>query len=181
MRVNIGPYAKWIGPYQIADMLEHIGVSEELCFKIGGWLANTWVGPLCNKIYEKKQKRRIKVHIDPYDIWGADHTLACVIHPVLVALKEKKKGSPIVSDEDVPETMRSTTCPTKEYEWELDEHFHSRWHWVLDEMIWAFEQIKEGIEPNFDLNSGDWSYYMHANRVKRGLILFGKYYQGLWD
>tara|TARA_B100001093_G_C26677603_1_gene949002 strand:- start:278 stop:634 length:357 start_codon:yes stop_codon:yes gene_type:complete len=83
--------------------------------KIGGypnyrfyhnWLYD-WFG------YSPKQKTNIR--IDKYDTWSMDHTLAMIIHPMLVQLKETTHGYPS----------------------ELTEE---RWNEILDEMIWAFEQ-----------------------------------------
>jgi hypothetical protein len=90
--------------------------------------------------WANSRKRKIKVHIDYYDVWGADHTLALIIHPVLVKLKQCKQGSPNVDDEDVPDHLKSTSAGPKENEWDTDEFHHARWNYVLDEMIWAFEQ-----------------------------------------
>ena len=36
MKVTIGPYRNWIGPYQIANSLKKIGVSDDTCYKLGG-------------------------------------------------------------------------------------------------------------------------------------------------
>ena len=91
------------------------------------------------------RKRKIEVRVDAYDLWSADHTLALIIHPVLVKLKEIKHGSPCVDDEDVPDRLKSTSAPAKENEWDTDNNHHGRWEYVLDEMIWAFEQC---TEPN---------------------------------
>lgn len=87
-----------------------------------------------------RKNRRVDIHIDDYDVWGADHTLALIIHPVLVKLKEKKQGSPVVDDEDVPDYLKSTAVPPPEEEYDIDNNHHARWEYVLDEMIWAFEQ-----------------------------------------
>ena len=38
--------------------------------------------------------RKIKVHIDYYDVWSADHTLAMIIAPTLKKLKEHQHGYP---------------------------------------------------------------------------------------
>jgi hypothetical protein len=29
MRVKIGPYRNWVGPYQLADLLQKFGVSKD--------------------------------------------------------------------------------------------------------------------------------------------------------
>ena len=86
-----------------------------------------------------RENRKVDIRIDDWDVWSSDHTLALIIHPVLVKLKEKKHGSPCVDDEDVPERLRDGV-PAKENEWDTDDNHHSRWEYVLDEMIWAFEQ-----------------------------------------
>jgi hypothetical protein len=90
--------------------------------------------------WSNSRKRKINIRIDNYDVWGADHTLALIIHPVLLKLKETKHGSPSVDDEDVPEALKSTSAPPKENEWDTDDNHHLRWEWVMGEMIWAFEQ-----------------------------------------
>ena len=87
-----------------------------------------------------RKNRKVDIRIDDYDVWGADHTLALIIHPVLVKLKSQKRGSPSVDDEDVPEQLRSTSAPPKENEWDTDDNHHARWDYAIDEMIWAFEQ-----------------------------------------
>ena len=59
---------------------------------------------------------------------------------MLKQLKETKHGSALVDDKDVPVELRSTSAPKPENEWDTDDFVHLRWAWVLDEMIWAFEQ-----------------------------------------
>ena len=44
MKVYIGPYKNWIGPYQLADMIPFI--SEDTSFRIGTWLSKTWVNEI---------------------------------------------------------------------------------------------------------------------------------------
>ena len=159
--------------------------------------------------YLDKNERIIKIHIDDYDVWGADHTIALVVHPILLKLKSKKHGSPHVDDEDVPEHLRSTAAPPKENEWDTDDNLHARWDWVIDEMIWAFEQCAKDDKGDEQFYSGevDWKfdkeedselYQMgkgpkhtftvdreakkaHYDRIQNGLRLFAKYYFALWD
>ena len=138
-----------------------------------------------------RKNRKVEIRIDPYDTWSMDHTLGLIIVPMLKQLKETKHGSPFVADVDVPEELRSTSAPIQESEWDAgmtDENHHKRWDWVMDEMIWAFEQtidensddrfFGQSVEPrSFDIEG----YRAHMNRVDNGLLLFGKYYQSLWD
>ena len=159
--------------------------------------------------YLDKNERKIKIHIDDYDVWGADHTIALVVHPILLKLKLKKHGSPHVDDDDVPEHLRSTAAPPKENEWDIDDNTHARWDWVMNEMIWAFEQCAKddkgeeqfysgNVDFKFDKEEDSELYRMghgpnhtfevdrvgqkaHYDRINNGLRLFAKYYFGLWD
>lgn len=167
---------------------------------------------ILNKTINKwldNNERKIKIHIDDYDVWGADNTIARVVHPLLVRLKQKKHGSPWVEDEDVPEHLRSTAAAPKENEWDTDSNTHTRWDWVLDEMIWTFEQCAKDDHGDSQFYSGevDWKFEKeenselsrighgpnhtfkvddagkkaHYDRIKNGLHLFAKYYFALWD
>lgn len=154
-----------------------------------------------NKIQDKR-KRKLEVKVDYYDVWGADHTLAMIIVPVLKKLREVKHGSPFVELEDVPENLhpKEEAGPDNGY---TDDTVHERWEWALNEMIWSFEQI---VDENsdyqfFDHSESDaaekagvpfeqtWSKIKidseglkaHNERIKRGTTLFGKYFRGLWD
>lgn len=89
------------------------------------------------------------VKIDKYDTWNMDDTLSTIILPMLIQLKATKHGSPFVDDEDVPTTLRSTTkaaIKSKKNDWDTDCNIHRRWNWVMDELIWTFEQL----QPNND-------------------------------
>ena len=63
-------------------------------------------------------ERKIVIHIDDYDTWSMDHTLAPIIAPMLKQLKATKHGAPFVDDEDVPEHLRSTNAKPKENKWD---------------------------------------------------------------
>lgn len=159
-----------------------------------------------------KKERRVSVRIDPSDTWNMDSTLALIIHPMLVQLKATKHGAPLVADSDVPDRLRSDSpdLPPKENEWDTDGNHFERWDWVLDEMIWAFEQLNSDWEDQFhsgnidirwvpDGNAGGEELYRMERgpddthvfdkaghdawqaRISNGLRLFGTYYQALWD
>lgn len=196
MYVKIGPYKDWIGPYQIADLLQHVGVSEHNCFTIGTWLAEkTPLSNICEWI-DSKRKRKIKVHIDKYDTWNLDVTLAIIVLPMLKQLNEKKRDGPFVDDADVPDELKSTSAPPKENDYDIDDNWFKRWHWVMAEMIWAFEQMQpdSNWEDKYIITPAglDFSNYVegvydcdgmdkHQKRINNGLLLFGKYFRGLWD
>lgn len=186
MKVNIGPYPKWIGPYQIADKIPFL--SEDTRWAIGEWLAGTWVNNFCQWIDGAGWKqRKIKVRIDPYDVWNMDHTLALVALPMLKLLQKTKHGSPMVDDEDVPETLRYSdprdSRTGEPAEWGTDNWVHYKWEWVLNEMIWTFEQWvnDERDMKFFDEGFPSQAYKDYYARIHNGFRLFGKYYTNLWD
>jgi hypothetical protein len=190
MRVYIGPYKKWWGPYQLANLLQKVGVSEDRCDKIGGWLADTRIYDLC-QWYDYRNKRKIKVVIHDYDTYNMDSTLCLIIAPMLRKLKEQKPGAPFVDDEDVPTELASSSAPPLTQDQkdvgETDANYFKRWEYVLDEMIWAFEQDEKlflyDIDPeeifNYDFSEGS-EYDKYHKRRQNGFRLFGKYYSGLW-
>jgi len=203
MYVKIGPYKNWWGAYQLADLLRKVNVNDERCDKIGDWLANTWVHTFCSWV-DSKRNRTIKVRIDDYDTWSMDATLAYIILPMLKQLKKTTHGAPNVDDKDVPEHLRSIHAPSKQNKWDTDDNWHDRWDWVLDEMIWVFEQVNIDWEDQYyeeigygqlkdNENSLDeiiWDkapvidrdgLKKHGERMQNGFTLFGKYFQNLWD
>lgn len=228
MKIYIGPYKNWFGPYQLAEkILFWKDKNDDVVFNFGRWLAgddehiedetifNRKIDPKKTLLYrfmlwiDSKKKRKVKIQIDNYDVWNMNNTLAMIILPMLKKLKESKHGSPCVDDEDVPEELRSTTAPPKENEWDTDGNFFKRWDYVMDEMIWTFEQLqpeydwedqyytgvsdlrlkKNDDSPHYQIVDGPnhtsvfdkEGHQKHAERIDNGLRLFGKYYQGLWD
>lgn len=131
------------------------------------------IGPYPDNADEKRVK---KVELHDYDTWSLDHTLAIIIHPALIQLKETNHGYFMVKDEDVPDELRSHHAPARE-DWEVDDLAESRYNYVLDEMIWAFEYILNRDYIDY-MNEG-WEEL--SSRCDNGLLLFGKYYRGLWD
>jgi hypothetical protein len=112
-------------------------------------------------------KQEIDIRIDYWDTYSLDYTLALIIYPALLRLKETKPGSPFVDIEDVPEELK----PTGVDMYGVDNTHHERWGWVLDEMIYAFHIVSS--EESFEK--------LEDPRVQKGLELFGKYFRCLWS
>ena len=114
-----------------------------------------------------------------------DCTLAPIILPMLVQLKDTKHGAPAVEWDDVPEELRPPKDQiSKLYtHGETDDNFFKRWNWILDEMIWAFEQkCRDDWMEDYDYNKWDSEgAKAHQERMSNGFRLFGKYYENLWD
>ena len=124
----------------------------------------------------------VEVHIDRWDTWSMDYTLAHIVLPMLRQLKETKHGSPQVDDADVPEELRSTSAPPKEKEWDIDDNWHKRWDWAMSEMIYAFDckVNRDEVYMRFDASDRD-GMEKEQDRISNGFRLSGKYYENLWD
>jgi hypothetical protein len=107
--------------------------------------------------YKKSGEQNIKVQIDPYDTWNMDSTLAHIILPMLIQLRQTKQGSPMIDDEDVPHLPKKGISSNENNQYDLfasdeqDELFWNqypvRWEWVLNEMIFAFRSL---VTDNWD-------------------------------
>lgn len=122
--------------------------------------------------WDDEPQERIVI-VEDWDSYSANYTLAYIILPVLQQLRDKKPGSPFVSDDDVPDELKTTNALPKKEEWHVDSNWHKRWDYVLGEMIWAFENF---ISYDHDTNPDD----EDMKRQQRGFELFGKYYESLW-
>lgn len=162
MKVKIGKYKNHISIYTLTEKLMYLGIPERKCEILADWLVKIkWLDAFITKINDRR-KRKINVKIDPYDVWSMDHTLSLIVAPMLKQLKEQKHGSGQVEDEDVPDEYQQADV-------------HERWDWVLDEMIHAFNTIRNDETEDFLLNDKE------RKRVQNGLRLFAKYYFSLWD
>ena len=204
MKVNIGPYKTYYSLYigkthdnQTIDKLIDLW-NKIFCEKLP---INKWF----LKINDILPDRKVSIKVHDYDTWNIDHTLSLIITPLLKQLKETKHGAPLVDDEDVPDSIKSTSAKPEEKEYDTDEFWFDRWNYVIDEMIFAFESISGDWESQFHHGEFDYSfketekdgfktiefnrdnYYFDEKgheacyeRIKNGLRLFSKYYFGLW-
>lgn len=146
---------------------------------------------------DSSKERKVRIEIAPYDVWNMDSTLSMIVVPMLRMIRQDKQGAPNVDDEDVPSSIRSTSAkPADEYD--VDEYWFDRWDYVLNEMIWAHEQLisKEGDDEFFDWSGVDKDVGVmeqvkalkvdtkgleaYHQRIDNGMRLFGKYYRNLW-
>lgn len=189
MKVLIGPYKDWFGPYQLAEkiLFWKDKNDDEVVHKFGQWLAGDKDREDDDRMVRKDEKksllykfllwvdskksRTVKIRIDKYDTWNMDRTLALIVLPMLKQLQEKKHGSAVVDLEDVPEHLRCHTTEDYDPQYTFDfykEHevkegeadIHARWDWVLNEMIWAFEQHQPDCdwEQQYYKGESDWRW-----------------------
>lgn len=115
--------------------------------------------------YKDDGPQQVDVHIDDWDAYSADYTLAYVIHPVLVKLKESNKGFP--------------------YGLTIQE-----WDEILDKMIYAFyikcnffdtsDACAEHCDGDITCDECKECCAEVSKKMKEGFELFGKYYEDLW-
>jgi hypothetical protein len=205
MKVFIGDYPNWVGPYQIADFFQRLGISEERAQKFGDYLANTWLADFCEWL-GNQQKRKMKIRIDKYDTWNMDNTLAHIILPMLIQLKANKHGVPTyLQEKDLPKALRSAPLEKGVYHSDMWE---PQWNWIMDEMIHAFScLVDDKWEEKFQSGQFDMQFAKEEGtnysvskygpnhtykcdykglekewkRIDNGLRLFGTYYRSLWD
>lgn len=213
MKVILSNYRNhWLSPYIILKKICFWEKDEDRIYNLKDDPNNPyekWVNflnPICEvwqKFLDIVHPRVMYVKIDRWDTWSMDHSLAHIIHPMLVQLQKDKNGAPYTDDEDVPDEIKSTNAEPKENEWDTDSNHFKRWDYVLNEMIWSFEQeLKDDDEGQFFDHSecGDEKFpwnkdgqYVskikldkegleaHQKRKANGFRLFGRYYQNLWD
>jgi hypothetical protein len=93
--------------------------------------------------YAKKVERKITVEIENFDTWSLDHTLALIILPALIQLKETKHGVPSELAETGGEShsdQMSFDFYRESQDWAFEQRT-KEWDEILDKMIWSFEQI----------------------------------------
>ena len=154
-------YIDWPEAQDYEDhVLEAIDDGVQSVYNVFNWL---W--------FDRRTGQKQKIHIDRWDTWSMDHTLAPIILPMLVQLKDTTHGYPNGLTE---------------------EH----WNEILDEMIWAFEQkCRDDWASDYYTYDDDpegmfglklvWEdregHQAHQERMTKGFKLFGKYYENLWD
>lgn len=206
------PKDNWLSPYTIIEKAmfwREIDYDEPI---VKYW--HDALEPFCNALHSVRKfiNRDIRyVKIDPWDVWSMDWTLAPIILPMLKELKRVKHGAPFVDDEDVPPKLRSKQTKRLDNTKNkyannvhavdgLDPNWHKRFDYILDEMIWTFEQLNnwdhdseffdhsQAKNPKDSLNTqlrkikiDHVGLKKHEDRIDNGLRLFGKYFRSLWD
>ena len=126
-----------------------------------------------NILEPRKDNSADTIHIDNFDCWSLDYTLARIIHPALIRLKETKHGYPELWEDGM----------VTHHNWDRQLHFDfidediestyliNKWNGILDKMIYSFSKIME--DAYFD--NEEWE------TIQEGLDLFAKHYTSLWD
>lgn len=149
-----------------------------------------------------KRPRIEKVVIHPWDTYSAEHTLALVIHPMLIAFRkdvEEKGGVPSTFLEPIDVSELSEEEAQKVHD-EAHNEATAKWLAAIDEMIWAFEQVKDNYDgeqkffkekapleeieddgailDNLEVDTEGLNAYYE--KIDAGLATFAKHYRSLW-
>lgn len=119
--------------------------------------------------YPKTKPQRVSVEIERHDTWNMAYTLAYVIYPMLLKLREEKVGVPSVLTEDVggeDYVAQSSFDFYKESSNAAFEVACKRWDDILDKMIWSFGQLIED----------DWESQYHHGHAEYDWVKSDKLY-----
>jgi hypothetical protein len=126
----------------------------------------------------KGDRRKIKVHVDRYDTVSLDHTLALVILPCLIQLKNTQQGMPVIKEVDIDPNQESF-----DFDDDLESMQYEKntmiWNEIMDKMIWSFQQLTVDYKNGVNIKSD--ARPLYEERLQEGLTLFGTYYLALWD
>ena len=128
MKVKIGKYIHCYNTHRIEDKYlewRHKKYAWDIDVRDHDWIDKTvmklldgWQSVLhytINQI-QNRRERKIKVHVDGWDVVNANETLAHVILPVLKKIQEDKQGAPFVDSKDVPKELRPKKLTKKQKE-----------------------------------------------------------------
>ena len=189
MKAVLGGYYRWYEPHRWTQLLYKI-LSEERADKIEDYILGL-PGIQRLQSYVTNAQPKEYIRIDPYDVWSADMTMAKIIAPLLIKMKEHSHGYFQVDQKD-----RRHKCQPDQ----------SAWGYVVDEMIWTFTELAQGADTmrfchgELKMHSKKYGdrgccrvyfdksgYYVdkvgekwYHDRITNGLRLFGRYYRNLW-
>ena len=189
MRVKIGDYTGYFGPYQLAEKLcfwagkekDKYGAEStpEWVHKFGEWLAygNIRPDPEVGEVYdlfpEQKptwlyhfllwiqgyKKRKIKVHIDRWDTISMYETLGYIIRPMLKDLKQNKYGAPNVDVKDVPKELHGKKLTKKQKDNGEVDDKH------FERWDWVLDEMIFAFESISGGSNENWEEQFHSGEV----------------
>lgn len=212
MRVFLSkPRNHWVSPYTILETVLFWKDWNKIPYKTP-WVKTSakFLQPISYGIqwvWDKVHPEINYIKVDGWDVWSVDHTLSPIILPMLKRLKEVKHGTPWTDHSDGPWYYRFQLDVDEHNYSETGSYNHERWNWIMDEMIWTFEQLSsEDYDKQYWLEHGeidwdapadedglypvvwkkesrvDWDGMgRHNKAIDNGLRLFGRYYRNLWD
>lgn len=174
------PKDHWVSPYTIIKYICFWEKDDSVFYNhenlpdapYDKWIDRlSYVSNAIKWVWDKVDPEIKVIKIDYWDTWSMDITLSPIILPMLKQLKADKHGSPQVDVEDVPFALQHEGYSEWDDQLQLDfgdkEQFHTesweithkRWDWVMDEMIWTFEQLHPDNDWEAQYTSGVFDTY----------------------
>ena len=138
-----------------------------------------------NFLYDKfgyAPTQNVEVKIDEWDTWNMDETMAHIILPMLKQLRKKKHSYPSslpneAAWNDIVDKM-IFSFSSKLNDWE--DQFHSG----VQDIEWVDNKdgtssMEKGPNDTYKIDVEGMKAYQ--SRIDEGFLLFGKYYENLWD
>lgn len=102
--------------------------------------------------YYRNKGRKNEVEIHNYDVWSLDHSLAYIIYPALLTLKQTKKGIPADFIDNIGgeewTAQLSFDFYRETHNWAFEQAVQ-RWEDTLDKMIWSFGELISDNENDY--------------------------------
>jgi len=141
------------------------------------------------KIGPPRKNRAYHIHIDDHDVWDLNYTLATIIHPALIRLRERVPylGYPTPYEEagiwpeygDLQGSFESILDRDAE-----STYFKNLWMGKLQKMIDAFAMIidkDEEYDKIMHHRDDEDARIEWRRKIDEGMKLFSENYDGLWD
>jgi hypothetical protein len=119
---------------------------------------------------KRKYRQIFILGFDPKDCWSLDYSCSKWLLPRLNYLKDRKTGTPCISEQRKGES-------DNDY-WNRQEE---EWDKIMWEIILTHELIVEEGELNLEFQTNRTLRKIRQMQIDKGLALFAKYYQNLWD
>ena len=174
--------------------------------KIGPYPNDRWYDNIMYRLFGYSRQQSTSIKIDRWDTWSMDYTLGQIALPMLYQLSKTKHGSAHVDAEDVPthlqgDTVEDENLVHERWDWVMAEmifafeskvkdvnwreQFYSGEHDFYSEPVMGSDgeiighEMKKGPNDTFEVDIEGMKAYQA--RITNGFMLFGKYYEGLWD
>lgn len=145
-----------------------------------------------------KAPRIERVEIHPWDTYSAYHTLALIIYPMLVGYRKDVDEKGVVPSDffQAVDVSDKTEEEAKALHDKMYAEALEKWLFVLDKMIWAFNEIRndyegeeaffsidetkaeDDLQNRYDLDQNGLNDYYE--KIDEGLHLFARHYRSLW-
>lgn len=113
-----------------------------------------------------RKNRSINIKIDKHDTWSMDNTLAYIILPMLVQLRDTANGVPSEFSNVGGADWEQQQCfdfYQESHDWAFNKKI-KEWDIILDKMIWSFEQLV--FENKNDYHYGEFKFSFEKTKNK---------------